>query len=173
MVLQPIRHSLRRLLIIAVAVILVLCAILASAPGSTTEAAKPRFTTVVIDAGHGGHDRGAIRPIAGFEKSLTLDVAKRLEKELADTPLRSVSKEFVARHPHRDIGVHAMIADSARAFTAPRTRVWPAYEKEFNAAMQRMWRLEVPAETMLAEVERVAQARLDEAREQRVRRGKG
>lgn len=121
--------------------------------------------------------RGARHPREAFEFiafTQRQDVVEELSlAHCKNSPLRRVSEEFVSRHPHRDIGVHARIADSDRAFTAPRTRVWPAYEKEFNAAMQRMWRLEVPAETMLAEVERVAQARLDEAREARIRRGKG
>ena len=89
MMFQPCSHRLRRLLRVATAATLSLCAALPAAQAATTPA-KPKFTTVVIDAGHGGHDRGAVRPIAGFEKTLALDVAKRLEKELANTPLRTV-----------------------------------------------------------------------------------
>jgi N-acetylmuramoyl-L-alanine amidase len=37
--------------------------------------------TIVIDAGHGGHDKGAVRN-GLFEKDLTLDTALRLEKKL-------------------------------------------------------------------------------------------
>jgi len=39
------------------------------------------FTTVVLDAGHGGHDRGAISKF-GFEKDFSLDVALRARKLL-------------------------------------------------------------------------------------------
>ena len=39
------------------------------------------FDTVVIDAGHGGHDSGAVGPY-GAEKNYTLDTALRLEKAL-------------------------------------------------------------------------------------------
>ena len=40
------------------------------------------FTTVVIDAGHGGHDNGATSRWAGREKDHCLDVARRLEPKL-------------------------------------------------------------------------------------------
>ena len=33
------------------------------------------FTTVVVDAGHGGKDNGAVRRYGGTEKTATLDVA--------------------------------------------------------------------------------------------------
>lgn len=43
---------------------------------------KPiKFGTVVIDAGHGGHDSGA-KGVYGFEKNYTLDMAFRLKKAL-------------------------------------------------------------------------------------------
>jgi ABC-type glycerol-3-phosphate transport system substrate-binding protein len=120
--------------------------------------------------------RGARHPEEAFE-FIAYTQRQEVVEELSiahckNSPLREVSAEFLSKHPHRDIRVHAAIADSPRAFMFPRTRVWPAYEEEFNAAMQRMWRLELAADAALGEVERVAQARLDEAREQRVRRGK-
>jgi N-acetylmuramoyl-L-alanine amidase len=40
-------------------------------------------TTVVIDAGHGGHDRGGIPGQQVAEKDMTLDVAQRLKRVLA------------------------------------------------------------------------------------------
>lgn len=40
------------------------------------------FRTVVIDAGHGGHDTGARSRWAGFEKTAALDTALRLEPKL-------------------------------------------------------------------------------------------
>lgn len=39
---------------------------------------KPRLFTIVIDAGHGGHDTGAIGPSGTREKAVVLAVAKRL-----------------------------------------------------------------------------------------------
>ena len=42
------------------------------------------FDTVIIDAGHGGKDSGAVSPHTGQkEKDLTLDMAKRLRSELS------------------------------------------------------------------------------------------
>ena len=50
------------------------------------------FNTVVIDAGHGGHDSGAAsrgRPRV-LEKDLALDVARRLDMRLKDAGFRTV-----------------------------------------------------------------------------------
>ncbi|MCX6968130.1 MAG: N-acetylmuramoyl-L-alanine amidase, partial [Verrucomicrobia bacterium] len=43
-----------------------------------TIASASGFSTIVIDAGHGGHDRGGIPGQRACEKELTLDVARRL-----------------------------------------------------------------------------------------------
>lgn len=48
----------------------------------TSRGGVGHFTTVIVDAGHGGHDRGA-RAVSGLhEKYLALDTSKRLAKEL-------------------------------------------------------------------------------------------
>jgi N-acetylmuramoyl-L-alanine amidase len=47
-------------------------------------------TTVVVDAGHGGYDRGGIPGQRVAEKEMTLDVAQRLKKVLADNGYRVV-----------------------------------------------------------------------------------
>ena len=58
------------------------------------------FSTVVIDAGHGGHDRGGIRSNIIPEKGVALDVARRLRAHLAGAGLRTVmtrsSDKFVS-----------------------------------------------------------------------------
>src|SRR5207237_316999 len=48
------------------------------------------FSTVVIDAGHGGKDNGAYRKFGGAEKIATLDVAKRLSRKLRESDLKIV-----------------------------------------------------------------------------------
>src|SRR4051812_43824378 len=48
------------------------------------------FTTVVVDAGHGGKDNGAYRGFGGAEKVATLDVAQRLERRLRESQIRTV-----------------------------------------------------------------------------------
>ncbi len=48
------------------------------------------FTTVVVDAGHGGKDNGAYRKYGGAEKVATLDVARRVERKLRESQLRTV-----------------------------------------------------------------------------------
>jgi N-acetylmuramoyl-L-alanine amidase len=48
------------------------------------------FTTVVVDAGHGGKDSGAYRRYGPPEKLVALDVAQRLEKKLRESQIRTV-----------------------------------------------------------------------------------
>src|SRR5437588_4534838 len=48
------------------------------------------FTTVVVDAGHGGKDNGAYRKFGGAEKIATLDVAKRLSRKLRGNDFKIV-----------------------------------------------------------------------------------
>ena len=48
------------------------------------------FRTVVIDAGHGGFDKGASSRYAGAEKRATLDTALRLEAKLREAGFHTV-----------------------------------------------------------------------------------
>jgi N-acetylmuramoyl-L-alanine amidase len=48
------------------------------------------FTTVVVDAGHGGKDSGAYRRSGPPEKMVTLDVAQRLERRLRESQIKTV-----------------------------------------------------------------------------------
>jgi N-acetylmuramoyl-L-alanine amidase len=68
--------------------------------------------TVVIDAGHGGHDRGGIPGQRVSEKEMTLDVARRLRSVLAASGYRVVmtrdSDVFVP------LGTRCAIANSYR-----------------------------------------------------------
>jgi N-acetylmuramoyl-L-alanine amidase len=80
---------------IRIALILPLLALLAAC--STTRTANQSikdttksFTTVVVDAGHGGKDNGAYRRYGGAEKIATLDVARRLDRKLRESQLRTV-----------------------------------------------------------------------------------
>lgn len=62
----------------------------APAPTGTAKDTSRTFTTVVIDAGHGGKDNGAYRKFGGAEKISTLDVASRLERKLRESQLQTV-----------------------------------------------------------------------------------
>jgi N-acetylmuramoyl-L-alanine amidase len=48
------------------------------------------FSTVVVDAGHGGKDSGAYRRFGPPEKVVALDVAQRVERKLRDADLKTV-----------------------------------------------------------------------------------
>jgi N-acetylmuramoyl-L-alanine amidase len=60
----------------------------ASVPPPGSRASKPKFFTVVVDAGHGGPDRGMHGPIGANwqmnEKDITLDVSLALRDVLAE-----------------------------------------------------------------------------------------
>src|SRR3982750_1734465 len=63
------------------------CSILRPRVGKNT---SKTFTTVVVDAGHGGKDSGAYRRSGPPEKIVTLDVAERLERKLRESQLKTV-----------------------------------------------------------------------------------
>ena len=48
------------------------------------------FTTVIVDAGHGGKDSGAYRRSGPPEKNVTLDVAQRLDHKLRESQIKTV-----------------------------------------------------------------------------------
>ena len=48
------------------------------------------FTTVVVDAGHGGKDSGAYRRYGPPEKMVALDVAQRLKQKLRESQIKTV-----------------------------------------------------------------------------------
>ncbi|MBF0484630.1 MAG: N-acetylmuramoyl-L-alanine amidase [Candidatus Omnitrophica bacterium] len=90
-----------------------------------------KFTTVLIDAGHGGHDTGAIARNGIFEKDIVLDVAKRVGKYFEQHGLKveytrasdrfvtlDDRTEFVSRHPEADLflSIHANSSRSRSAY---------------------------------------------------------
>ena len=64
-------------------------AALALLPVAASSATR-QFSTVVIDAGHGGFDRGGIPGQRVPEKTMALDVAQRLQKRLRDAGYRVI-----------------------------------------------------------------------------------
>ena len=62
--------------------------------GKSKKAEKPDVTSakrrIVIDAGHGGHDPGAIGPNRLYEKDVVLDIALKVKKILMADPLNEV-----------------------------------------------------------------------------------
>src|SRR3954447_4317105 len=63
------------------------CSILRPIMGKNT---SKTFTTVVVDAGHGGKDSGAYRRYGPPEKMVALDVAQRLNRKLRESQLKTV-----------------------------------------------------------------------------------
>src|SRR5438132_5722429 len=59
-------------------------------PRTVSKDTSKTFTTVVVDAGHGGKDNGAYRRYGPPEKIVALDVAQRLERNLRESELKTV-----------------------------------------------------------------------------------
>lgn len=79
-----------RLLPAALSIATVVSATSSAARTSRASQNSDSSTTVVIDAGHGGHDRGGIPGQRVAEKEMTLDVAQRLKSLLAASGYRVV-----------------------------------------------------------------------------------
>ena len=79
-----------RLPVASLMVALVTCGSSYAARASRTSESSGSLTTVVIDAGHGGHDRGGIPGQRIAEKDMTLDVAQRLINVLSASGYRVV-----------------------------------------------------------------------------------
>src|SRR5437588_3592168 len=79
-----------RLPVASLLVMLLPCGSSYAAGASRSSERSGSLTTVVIDAGHGGHDRGGIPGQRIAEKDMTLDVAQRLRNVLAASGYRVV-----------------------------------------------------------------------------------
>src|SRR5438093_3630380 len=79
-----------RLLGLNLLIALLACGSSYAARTSRTSESSGSLTTVVIDAGHGGHDRGGIPGQRIAEKDMTLDVALRLRNILSANGYRVV-----------------------------------------------------------------------------------
>ncbi|MGB0128191.1 MAG: N-acetylmuramoyl-L-alanine amidase [Rhodocyclaceae bacterium] len=99
--------------------------------GSRDEPVVTRMVTIVLDPGHGGEDPGAIGARGSQEKSVTLQVARRLKKRIDGEPnMRSVLTRdadfFIPLH-HRVAKARRVRADlfvsiHADAFVKPTAR---------------------------------------------------
>src|SRR5437870_6450320 len=78
------------LLVAGLPIVLSVCGTSTAAPKTRDSQKTVSSTTVVIDAGHGGHDRGGIPGQKVAEKEMTLDVAQRLKTLLAASGYRVV-----------------------------------------------------------------------------------
>jgi N-acetylmuramoyl-L-alanine amidase len=76
-----------RILILAFVASLAACSTVGT-PG--VKNTSKTFSTVVVDAGHGGKDSGAYRRSGPPEKIVTLDVAQRLERKLRESQIKTV-----------------------------------------------------------------------------------
>ena len=76
-----------RIVALALIALLPACASMRTAKVKNT---SKTFSTVVVDAGHGGKDSGAYRRYGPPEKMVALDVAQRLNRKLRESQLKTV-----------------------------------------------------------------------------------
>src|SRR5213078_5360354 len=76
-----------RIVTIGFVALLPACASMRHAPVKNT---SKTFSTVIVDAGHGGKDSGAFRRSGPPEKNVTLDVAQRLDHKLRESQIKTV-----------------------------------------------------------------------------------
>lgn len=77
------------------------------------------------------------------------------------SPLREVSADFYAKHPHPHIAVFRALAESPNARGAPETPVYSEYRDEINYAFDLIWRLRSEPAEALGNAARRAQPKLD------------
>jgi len=93
--------------------------------------ANKRDVIIAIDAGHGGRDPGAIGRSGTYEKTITLQIAKRLEKQINQQ--RGMKAVLIRKNDRfmrlreriqkaRDYNADMMISLHANSFSDPRAR---------------------------------------------------
>jgi multiple sugar transport system substrate-binding protein len=82
------------------------------------------------------------------------------------SPLKQVSEEFNAMHPHPYIGIFRELAFSPNGFTSSKTGIWNEYRREMGTAVSRIQNLNNTPEQAL----RIVQERISgaEARNRRM-----
>ena len=90
-----------------------------------------RMVTIVVDAGHGGEDPGAIGPRGTYEKDIVLSISRRLQKRLEKEPnmrvvMTRTGDYFVPLHKRvekaRKAQADLFISVHADAYIEPRAR---------------------------------------------------
>jgi N-acetylmuramoyl-L-alanine amidase len=84
---RQMRSHFSRFLAVALCLLLVSCATEKTRPIKNT---SRTFNTVIVDAGHGGRDSGAVRRYGPPEKIVALDVAQRVNKKLRESQLKTI-----------------------------------------------------------------------------------
>lgn len=111
----------------------------------TQPKAKLRDVIVAIDAGHGGDDPGSIGPTGIYEKTIVLQIAKKVEAKINATPgMKAVmtrtgdyfvnlnKRSEIARNSKADL----LVSIHADAFTSPQPRgasVWVLSMRRANS----------------------------------------
>ncbi len=109
-----------------------------------------RDVIIAIDAGHGGNDPGASGKLGTREKEITLDIARKLEKEINDKPgMKAVMIRTSDRYMRlrdrikkaRDNNADLMVSVHADAFPDPRASGASVYALSVSGASSETARL--------------------------------
>ena len=122
----------------------------AKATAPKTKVAKKRDVIIAIDAGHGGRDPGATGRSGTHEKTITLQIAKRLEKQINQQ--RGMKAVLVRKNDRfmrlrdrinkaRDSQADMMISLHADSFPDPRARGSSIYALSVDGASSETARL--------------------------------
>ena len=124
--------------LLAIASIPLLLASCGTTGGIARKDTSRTFNTVVVDAGHGGRDPGAVRRRGPAEKTLALDVAQRVNRKLRESEFKTVmtrsSDDFVELDDRVAIGNrHANSIFVSIHFNHSRRRGIRGFETYYNS----------------------------------------
>jgi ABC-type glycerol-3-phosphate transport system substrate-binding protein len=112
---------------------------------------------------------GAAHPDEAFEFIKFVSARENMEQlclgQRKFSPLKEVSTEFWAQHPHPYIRLFAELGAGPNAYAQPKTGVWNLYLREMNYAVDAIQNLRATPEEALQTVEQRMQLAVDRERE--------
>jgi multiple sugar transport system substrate-binding protein len=112
--------------------------------------------------------KGSKHPAEAFEFIKFVQSQSALEQltlgQRKFSPLKQVSPEFYARHPHPYIQLFAQLGAGPNAYAVPKTAVWSEYHRELSTAVDKLQNLSVTPMQATQLVQERLQASLDRDR---------
>lgn len=119
--------------------------------------------------------KGAKHPKEAFEFLKFVQSQKGMELlcmgQKKESPLRKVSKEFLADHPNPYVKLFTDLAYSKNVIVPPKTGIWAEYQDEITTAFEDIYLLKKTPEQALNDVQARIQPKLDQYNERLKARG--